>query len=60
MTRFFKHWRSLPPLNRVITAVCAAILLVVIIVLAFQLVDLANDLHEAFAVKSPRRCGSNS
>ena len=44
MNRWLKHWRSLPPRNRVGAALCLVALIVIIIVLVFQISDLVASL----------------
>ncbi|HEY7327652.1 MAG TPA: hypothetical protein VH592_08435, partial [Gemmataceae bacterium] len=46
MFRWIKHWQSLPASNRVGAAVCLALLIAVIIALAFQISELVADFRK--------------
>ena len=47
MTRFIKHWQSLPARNRVGAALSLAVVVACFIVAGFQIHDLVTGNHEA-------------
>ena len=53
ITRWIKHWQTLPPRNQAAGAVCLAVLIVCIFVLAYLIDDLVADIHKAVQPPAP-------
>jgi hypothetical protein len=53
MTRWIKHWQSLPPRNRAGAALCLAVLIVLVIHLVYQISDYVAGIRKAIHTPSP-------